>query len=116
MRASHNGRLKGPLTAAGPIRCTLAPSTIVQGLKENDQTSGDRSRARTCTPLLRRLLLDPGEPRSPCLVSPISERLISDQSERDRSMDLGNYPTEGWRFWVLLAGIVMAGLLGLVMV
>ena len=31
-------------------------------------------------------------------------------------MDLGNYPTEGWRFWVLLAGIVMAGLLGLVMV
>ena len=61
-------------------------------------------------------MLYPGERRGLCLVSPISERLISDPSERDRSMDLGNYPTEGWRFWVLLAGIVMAGLLGLVMV
>jgi hypothetical protein len=61
-------------------------------------------------------VLYPVELRGLCLVSPISERLISDQSERDRSMDLGNYSTEGWRFWVLLAGIVMAGLLGLVMV
>jgi len=31
-------------------------------------------------------------------------------------MEVGNYPTEGWRFWVLLAGIAMIGFLGLVMV
>ena len=30
-------------------------------------------------------------------------------------MDLANYPTEGWRYWAFLAGIVMIGLLGLVM-
>jgi len=30
MRASHNGRLKGSLTAAGPIRRTAPPSTIIQ--------------------------------------------------------------------------------------
>jgi hypothetical protein len=25
---------------------------------------------------------------------------------------VGDYPTEGWRFWAMLAGIVMIGLLG----
>src|SRR3954469_22243778 len=60
-------------------------------------------------------MLDPVERRGPCLTSPISARLISHQSERDRSMEVGNYPTEGWRFWALLAGIAMIGLLGLVM-
>ena len=61
-------------------------------------------------------MLDPVELRGPCLTSPISARLISHQSERDRSMEVGNYPTDGWRFWALLAGIAMIGLLGLVMV
>src|SRR4051795_3152824 len=81
-----------------------------------ERSTGDRGRARTCTPQLRWLMLDPVERRGPCLTSPISARLISHQSERDRSMEVGNYPTEGWRFWALLAGIAMIGLLGLVMV
>jgi hypothetical protein len=30
-------------------------------------------------------------------------------------MDLANYPTEGWRYWAMLAGIAMIGLFGVVM-
>ena len=43
-------------------------------------------------------------------------RASSARRQRDRSMEVGNYPTDGWRFWALLAGIAMIGLLGLVMV
>jgi hypothetical protein len=67
-------------------------------------------------PQLRRLMLDPIELCGPCLTSPISARLISDLSERDKSMEVGNYPTEGWRFWALLAGIAVIGLIGVAMV
>jgi len=30
-------------------------------------------------------------------------------------MEVGDYPTEGWRFWAMLTGIVMIGLFGLMM-
>jgi hypothetical protein len=45
----------------------------------------------------------------------MSERPAGDQSERDTSMAIGDYPTKGWQFWAMLAGIVMIGLLGGVM-
>jgi hypothetical protein len=31
-------------------------------------------------------------------------------------MEVGNYPTEGWRFWALMAGIAVIGLIGVAMV
>ena len=53
--------------------------------------------------------------RAPSTALPTSERLISDWNRRDKSMEVGDYPTEGWRFWAMLTGIVMIGLFGLMM-
>src|SRR3954447_9899142 len=65
MRASHNGSLKRTINSrrTDPVHGHTLTIIAQQGLEKNYRTSDDRSRARTCTPQLRRLVLDPVERR-----------------------------------------------------